>query len=197
MRTEIELTRGLVAVIDEADAPLVAAHSWYAHAGSSGFYAAYKTPAEGYVPMHRVILGTAKGDPVDHRDGDTLNNRRSNLRPATSRLNARNRRPVGEVPFAGVTRVAHGYQALIHPDGLHIALGVYRTELEAAAVYNAAAIRIYGEFARLNAVGPDPAGLEAVIRKRGVLLQKKLHFTPDCKSVQRLRAHLAALGESA
>lgn len=48
------------------------------------------------IRMHRLILGMSSADPaeVDHRDHDTMNNRRSNLRRVTRSVNARNQRMV-------------------------------------------------------------------------------------------------------
>lgn len=56
------------------------------------------------VLLHRLIMGEPEGLPVDHRDGDGLNNSRGNLRACThseNRLNVhkgRRRLPCGELP---------------------------------------------------------------------------------------------------
>jgi excisionase family DNA binding protein len=42
--------------------------------------------------MHRLIAGAARGEEVDHKDGDGLNNRRVNLRICTRRQNNMNRK---------------------------------------------------------------------------------------------------------
>lgn len=51
-------------------------------------------PGKTTIYMHRLLMGMATGDKlqVDHRNGDKLDNRRSNLRIVTSAQNAQNRR---------------------------------------------------------------------------------------------------------
>ena len=44
-----------------------------------------------YIYMHRAIMGAAKGDAVDHKNGDPLDNRKENLRIATQQENMRNK----------------------------------------------------------------------------------------------------------
>src|ERR1700720_2374397 len=90
LRMEIQLTRGKVAVIDDADAPLILAHSWSAHKRQSHhaekWYAA-ATIAQTFVLMHTFLTGYPM---TDHRDGDGLNNRRQNLRRCTQGQNSQN-----------------------------------------------------------------------------------------------------------
>lgn len=61
---------------------------WRAHASSvdEKWYA-----RSGVTFLHRFLLGCARGEEADHKDGDTLNNRRSNLRKITHTGNAQNR----------------------------------------------------------------------------------------------------------
>ena len=95
---EIPLTRGFVAVVDDEDYEKLQQLSWYADTGASGLvYAARGLPRNGSrrrdkIRMHRQILSLARGDSahVDHKDGDGLNNRRSNLRKCTPSQNLRN-----------------------------------------------------------------------------------------------------------
>lgn len=163
----IRLSRGLSAVIDDSDLPLVAGRKWYAHEGGTGFYAAYCNKADGYVPMHRVIIGAPRGVLVDHWDGDTLNNRRGNLRPATNRENSRNRAAMGAVEFIGVRQVPTGkFVTAVWPNDLPIHLGTYETAEAAAAVYNAAAEIVYGAFARLNPLPADTNALSLALEKK-------------------------------
>ncbi|MCJ2112927.1 HNH endonuclease [Methylobacterium sp. E-025] len=88
LRWKAEKNRGLFAIVDDADLPLVVARSWYAHRakGSHTVYAKTSTPS-GWVFMHHVIVGKRRGKEVDHRDGNGLNNRRSNLRHVTHSVN--------------------------------------------------------------------------------------------------------------
>lgn len=92
--------------------------------------------------MHRAILGLAKGDGalVDHIDGNTLNNRRSNLRIVTTAQNAQNQGSRGGTSdHRGVSwcRTRQRWLAQVQLDGRKINLGRFRTEQEARRVVQA------------------------------------------------------------
>ena len=102
------------------------------------------------VKMHTFLTGWPQ---VDHINGDGLDNRRCNLRPATSAQNNANARRVrtSRSPYKGVERESSGkWRARICPHGQRINLGLYGTAEEAAHAYDSAAREIYGEFAYLN-----------------------------------------------
>lgn len=92
------MTRGFVALVDEADAEL-SAHNWFSSECGKGMYAARMVVREGRrgsLHMHRVIaerMGLdTRGQIVDHINGNGLDNRRANLRLASKAVNARNAR---------------------------------------------------------------------------------------------------------
>ena len=153
----IPLTRGFVALVDAKDIPLVSGSLWLAHESSRGrIYAARNAPGRGIIYLHRVI-GCAPR--LDHINGDTLDCRRVNLRPATVIENNRNSaakhaRRVSPMPsrFKGVSweKRRHAWVAYIGEGGRHHYLGLHKDEEAAARAYDAAAIDRYGEFARLN-----------------------------------------------
>lgn len=149
----ISISRGLRAVIDDADFPLVQGELWHAvprDASTGGYYARSKL---GY--MHRIILNAPSDMQVDHIDGDGLNNRRSNLRLATQRLNCVNRR-AGFSPVSGYRGVYRSgrdnapWQVELTSYGKRRRLGRYTDKAEAARAYDRAAIECFGEFAVLN-----------------------------------------------
>src|SRR5688572_25831341 len=82
----IPLTRGLMAIVDDADYASLAAHKWYAkkkRATAQVFYASRKVNRRS-VDMHRVILGLTDGAlECHHLNGDGLDNRRENLQALT------------------------------------------------------------------------------------------------------------------
>jgi hypothetical protein len=155
---EIELTRGLFAIVDDIDYPLVAPFNWYAHSAHHTWYAVSRTSRKEdhkVFRMHRFLLGIT--DPlikVDHRDHDGLNNRRENLRSCTNAENIRNSRLFirSTSGFKGVSWNAQcrKWSAFIYPEGNSIYLGNFDNPEDAARAYDDAAIRHYGEFARLN-----------------------------------------------
>src|SRR4051812_556225 len=103
----VPLASGEFALVDEADADRVLAHSWHAHRNGERVYATRREGANRKSKLlHRFVMSARPGELIDHRDGDGLNNTRSNLRSATSRQNAANGRAYGEVPFRGVRCVA-------------------------------------------------------------------------------------------
>lgn len=99
--------------------------------------------------MHTLIMGQSR---VDHQDGDGLNNQRSNLRPATARQNAYNRRSHALSGLKGVSWVAASRKrgARITANGERHYLGLYDDKREAALAYDVSARLLHGEFARLN-----------------------------------------------
>ena len=92
----------------------------------------------------------------DHINGNRLDNRRENLRIVTRDHNARNRfvrnGKLGDVKFKGVyaNKNASTYTARIRKGEISHYLGSFRTQEEAAMAYDAAAIEIFGEHAKIN-----------------------------------------------
>ena len=106
--------------------------------------------------VHRVAyyLHTGEQPPqfLDHRDGDALNNRFANLRPATRRQNNRNKGTYANNTSGhkGVMYRAEmsKYVARIGYNGRKKHLGVFDTLDEAVAAYQSAAKSLYGDFLR-------------------------------------------------
>lgn len=151
-----------MAFVDEEDYELVMQHRWYVFEPTrSGRYGkAVNGPyavchPRGDVPqirMHVLITGMRY---VDHIDGNGLNNRRSNLRPATGTQNGANRRKQAEEStsaFKGVSwhRRQRRWLAGIGIDGKTRYLGSFTKEEDAARAYDRAALEAWGEFACLN-----------------------------------------------
>lgn len=146
----IQLTKGMSATIDDEDYGLVSKYRWRAHKpnGTKKWYAYNANwDARGIeLSMHRLIIGTMDGQCVDHKNGDGLDNRRSNLRIASDSQNQVNRDGIKGICW---NKKAQKWQASIKHFGKNIYLGVYSDEESAMAAYKAAAKKIQGEFTRL------------------------------------------------
>lgn len=157
----IPITRGLAALVSEQDVALVSPYRWIARGGPVGgkFYAFRNSRLSDNIgrpkralAMHRIIIGAAPGDIVDHINGDSLDNRRGNLRITDVKGNTRNRglHRNNTSGFKGVTWSKGKWCAQIKVDRRNRGLGAFATPEEAARAYDAGAIRFFGEFASLN-----------------------------------------------
>jgi AP2 domain len=104
------------------------------------------------IKMHNEIMNPDTGFLVDHEDLNPLNNLRSNLRIATKQQNNMN---VGTKRntahgFKGVRLVGRRWKAEIRYNERTLYLGYYDSIVEAARAYNEAALKLHGQFARLN-----------------------------------------------
>lgn len=128
------------------------------------------------VYLHRFILNASDGEYVDHKNGNGLDNKRSNIRICTNRQNMQNtkgRRNNAKSKFKGVWykgkrvkrkytlkdgTVKNSYKRLSKPwtamirdrNGNRKYIGAFSTEIEAAQAYNETAITVHGEFACIN-----------------------------------------------
>ena len=148
--------RGQVALVDDKDYDRVMRHRWYAWEKTRGGrvdgpYATATIRINGrgkQVLMHKLLTGWPM---TDHRNGNGLDNRRRNLRPATTAQNNHNQKPrTGHSSrFKGVTwhKRASKWQAAIKVNGKNHYLGVYASEEDAAAAYAAASLKAYGDYA--------------------------------------------------
>jgi len=157
----VPVTSGrFTAMIDQEDADHVVHLHWtgYTSPGSRTYYAGHwkRLPNGKYlvIPMHRLIMDAPENRLVDHRNGDGLDNRRSNLRLATSGQNNTNTRNRSDNTsgYRGVTWDATRqlWSARLSEAGKTINLGRYPTAEAAARAYDIGAIKLYGDFARLN-----------------------------------------------
>lgn len=156
MAAEIPLTRGLAALVDDADAEWLGQWKWAACKNRNGFYAMRTQRVRGgagkklYIYMHRVICRPAEGMQVDHINGDKLDNRRANLRSCANAQNQANKGPNknNKSGFKGVYLYRGVYRAGITIDGVTKWLGSYASIDDARQAYEGAARRFHGAFAR-------------------------------------------------
>lgn len=157
---EIRLTQGKVALVDDADYAYLIGCKWYAINRYGDVWHAY-TPVKHTITgkqttlyIHRLIMIATPSQEIDHKNGNGLDNRRSNLRIVTRRQNQQNQRPQRNASsiYKGVSwdKSTGKWIAIIKADGKQYNLGRFRDEIKAATVYDNAARYYFGEFAYLN-----------------------------------------------
>jgi len=158
MTIEIPLTKSKLALVDAEDVERLLEYDWYATWTGWNWYAVHDVYRRGVkvarIRMHREVLHAPQGTEVDHNNGNTLDNRRSNLRFATSSQGKQNRRksPGTSSQYKGVqwSKRDGKWLAVIGVGNKHLYLGLFALELDAAAAYDVAARKHFGEFACLN-----------------------------------------------
>lgn len=132
----VPLTRGCEALIDECSLKLVDSMNWSSSIELKAIYA--KTSIDGkIVGMHRIITSAPAGKEVDHINGNTLDNRVSNLRICTTRENQQNQTKHRNGKLVGCSFDAYhkAWKSGIRIDGKFKHLGYFKTEFEAHERY--------------------------------------------------------------
>ena len=160
---EIQLTKGQFAIIDDDDYEMISKNKWAASHGEVGKIYAVKTLNMGggrrkRIYMHRVIMNAPLDKQVDHKNGNKLDNRRSNLRLCSKNENMRNRQRYSRntsgskgVRWYGYNGHSH-WVARIVVNRKNIHLGYFDRKIDAVGAYNTAAIRYHKEFAVLSSL---------------------------------------------
>lgn len=150
---KIPLTQGKFALVDDADYEFLMQWKWHFKKSRDMLYAA-RSVKGGSVFMHRAVHPVSDGDLVDHKNCNTLDNRRENLRSCCKTKNGHNRRKNknGSSPYKGVSfhKSVKKFCAGIRVQKKRIHLGVFDDPKLAAYAYDTAAFDYFGEFARLN-----------------------------------------------
>lgn len=155
----IRLHDGQYAIVDDDDFERVSELKWRACKGSKNkcWYARTSETIcghRGFTYMHHFVF--PGHEELDHKNRNGLDNRKSNLRPATSSQNQANRekRAGTSSRFKGVCwdNTGKKWKARIKCNRKERNLGLYDSEQEAARAYNRAAKEAFGEFAWLNPI---------------------------------------------
>ena len=155
----IPLTQGKFAIVDDEDFERINQYKWQAVRHKDTFYAARNkwnstTKRMKLIYMHRQILHLLIGTECDHKNHNGLNNRKQNLRAATTAQNRYNQLPRknGTSKLKGVywDKNGHKWHAKITKDSKSLYLGLFVNESDVADAYDKMAKRLFGEFAYLN-----------------------------------------------
>lgn len=152
------LTKGYITLVSREDAYLIRRRPYLAFRADPRYTVYAHTTIDGRpTGLHRQITDAPNGKLVDHWNGNGLDNRRPNLRVCSNQENSRNSRPVNRRPLKGVSwKESQGkWRAYIRHNGIQIHIGSFSTALDAADAYDREAIKLFGEFAKLNLSGGE------------------------------------------
>ena len=151
----IQLTQGQFAMVDDDMFDDLNRYKWFANWHYNSFYTVRGVRINGKkkaLLMHRVVMNAQDSDIIDHIDGVTLNNQKSNLRFCTASQNQHNRKinSNNTTEFKGVSPNGKGYKAQIQLNGKRTYLGIRDTPEEAYELYKEASKKYHGEFGRVE-----------------------------------------------
>lgn len=149
----IPLTKNYHTRIDDEDAARVLTFKWYASLTADGHVYATNICKRKNIKLHRFILDAKRGEIVDHKNGDTLDNRKSNLRKVTLSENAANTKAKINKKYStikGVSYLISGnrakrWTAQVQVSGKTFRLGYFPTEKSAYLAYKAKHLALFGE----------------------------------------------------
>lgn len=152
--TSLTLPSGHPTFVDTADLTLLEQYRWcIVQAKHTTYVRGYRIGhrADGYVPMHGLLMSPPEGMVADHINGNGLDNRRANLRVGTRAQNNANRRQLsGPSGYRGVRPHGDRWRAYISVNNRQVYLGLFDDPWDAALAYNGAAVDAWGPFARVN-----------------------------------------------
>lgn len=156
---KIPLTKGYTALVDDADYLELSRHKWHVVLRSGGRPYAARRRGKRKEFMHRRLSAPPPRLECDHLNGNSLDNRRSNLRIVTRQQNILNRgmQKNNTSGYRGVSfnKKSGKWIAAIKNEGKLRIVGYYETKELAAVSYNTEAKRMFGIFAHENKLPPD------------------------------------------
>lgn len=154
----VKISKGMFTLVDRRDFNLASGISWcfdaYGYA-TGGVWMREEKKMKG-VKLHRLITGARTGLEVDHKNCNTLDNRRSNLRVCTRAENSRN---IGFKPLnnnmVGIKGVFYRkdrkkYRSVIWLNGKPHYCGTFNDAESAATARRVKLIQLHGEFANFE-----------------------------------------------
>lgn len=154
----IQITKEARAIVDDEDYEKMSQYSWYLSKGyayrNQYLGGGKKNQRQKHFAMHREIMAVSPGIYIDHKNGNPLDNRKSNLRPCTQSQNSANQklRSNNTSGHKGVywSKVAGKWMAYIKVNYKRINLGYYVDIEDAIKAYEIASKNYFGKFARIK-----------------------------------------------
>ncbi len=152
--SEIELTQGKIALVDDEDFTALSQHKWfYMKVNEDLGYAARKINGS-IIYMHNIIMNPLPSFQVDHINWNGIDNQKFNLRITTKSGNLQNKRKQSNKTskFLGVSRDSRKpkWRSQAKLKQKKIALGLYDNEEDAAKAYDEKVLELHGEHALTN-----------------------------------------------
>jgi hypothetical protein len=143
-------------LIDEEDFDIIKMYKWHISKQIKTFYvqATISDKFKGEtLKMHRLLMNAKKGQIIDHKNCNGLDNRRSNLRFCSfSENNFNHKRQKNNTSgYKGVCYRSkfEKWESVIHVNGKRLRLGYFKSPILAYEAYCEAAKKYHGKFARL------------------------------------------------
>ena len=163
------LSQGYETLIDDSDIFLISKFKWYARICKRKIYAArhrrkYEKRGPDIIYLHRFLMNPKVDMKIDHKNGNTLDNRKSNLRICTHAENIRNsKKHNGHSQYKGVVWNKQIKRWTAKIQDRHI--GTFLREEEAARAYDNKAKETFGEYANLNFPNIEMNGLKGSLKE--------------------------------
>lgn len=169
MVKEILLQNGIVAMVDDEDYERCMEHTWSLGATSRTLWTVSTTINSEMISLQRFLLGLVKGDgkEISFLDKNRLNYQKNNLIIGDSKLKIIRRRghSNSSSKYKGVSwsKRLSKWEVTITYNRKRNHLGFYKDEDEAAKIYNAAALKFFGENAYQNIIGESNNAQETTV----------------------------------
>lgn len=151
----LRLTQNQETLVDNETFIWASNYKWLNNKKKNKFYAIRRQNKK-TIYLHREIMNAQKGQYVDHINGNSLDNRKTNLRICSNAENSRNSKTKSNNTsgYKGVVwlKRERKWRSRIKVNYKLIVIGYYNDIKEAAKAYNQAAKEYFGEYAWLNII---------------------------------------------